>query len=113
MDGLHRLGTESSSDEENLSAPNLSFDDSFCSWAPFKRFHLYTSVLLRAKSLAVLPVVVHTWLAVFRAVYRVPFTEFNLAEFVKFVDLPPNECVVVWIGVGGEECAAPIDPGTK
>jgi hypothetical protein len=105
---IHRLGAESGSDHINFPATDLTLDVGLGSRAPIDDFHLDGSILLRPMSLSVLTVVIHAGLTVLGAVDGISLAEFDLAQLVEFVDLPADEGVVIWIGFGGEEGAAPV-----
>jgi len=47
--------------------------------------------------------VIHTRLAVLGTVYGIAFAEFDLSEFIEFVDLPADKCIIVGVGVRSEE----------
>ena len=106
----HGLWPKGGGDKERLRRADRAPDDGGSLGAPLDDLELEARVLLRADSFAVGAVVVHTWLAVLRAVDGVPLAELDLAQLVELFRLPADEGVVVRVRVRRDERAAPVYP---
>lgn len=56
---------------------------------------------------------VHARLAIPRTIDGIPLSKFDLVQLAQLIDLPSDESVVVWVRVGRQELAPPIDTCTK
>ena len=106
--GLHCFWPKGGGDHKGFSAAHLALNGFLGGRTPVDDLHLDAGVFQRFYTLAVPPIVIHAWLAVFRAVDGVALAKFDFAKFVELVDLPSDKGVVVWVGVCRNECATPI-----
>src|SRR5260370_6039966 len=65
---LHCLRTQSRGDQEHSPAPKLALQSLLSCRTPFDDLHFYASILLGADAFAIITIVVHARLAIFRAI---------------------------------------------
>ena len=56
---------------------------------------------------------ISTWLSIELTENSVPLSRLDLSILLKVVELPPNEGVVVWVSLGGEEGPSPVSVDTE
>jgi hypothetical protein len=101
--GLHCFWLEGGGDHKDFPSAHFAFNGFLGGRTPVDDLHLDAGVLQRFYTLAVLPIVIHAWLAVFRAIDGVALAKLDFAKLVELVDLPSNKAVVVWVGVCSNE----------
>ena len=104
----HRLWPQCRGDQVYLPATQLILQGFLCCGTPFGDLHLDARIFLWADALTISTVVVHTGLAVFRAVDGVAFAEFDLSQRVELVHLPAHKCVVIRVRWRRHERTTPV-----
>ena len=110
---LHCFWPEGGGDHKDFPATHFAFNGFLGGRAPVDDLHLDAGVFQRFQTFAFLPIVIHTWLTVFRVVDGVALAKLNFAELVELVDLPSDKGVVVWVSVCRNERATPIYTKSK
>ncbi|KAK5635666.1 hypothetical protein RRF57_011377 [Xylaria bambusicola] len=105
---VHGLGPKRCGYEIDLGGGRQSIDDRFGTISPFQDGYLDGRVLLHANSFSVATVMVQAGLLVKRRVHGISLPEFDLAEVLELVHLPPHKRVVVRVGIGGDKRTAPV-----
>mmetsp|Transcript_25411 Transcript_25411/g.37671 ORF Transcript_25411/g.37671 Transcript_25411/m.37671 type:complete len:466 (-) Transcript_25411:367-1764(-) len=110
---IHCLGAESSRYEVD-SLFVILFQECFHLVVPclsvigLQHLQFDQHILLRANSLAFASIVISTDLTIYKGEDIVSFSKQNLPLFIKYVELPTDKRIVVWVDKGSNERTTPI-----
>ena len=86
-----------------LSTNSLSYINRYA-WSPFEHLHFDCGVFLWIDSFSTLSIMVHTWLTIFGRVDGVSLSKLDFPLLMKFVHLPTDKCIIVWVGISCRAC---------